>query len=511
MQRTWTNLGDLIDRTNLATQIAMIDLRDPLKPVTFTHEQADRLSNGVATTLMQSGLKRGQHVAIAALNRAEYLITYFGIMRAGLIAVPINIKQSQEVLDYVLQDANIAFAFVDAQHRASFEGRVAFIDFDSQGPEGFTSRIIASQFDSVTPEPDDIAQMLYTSGSTGKPKGVPLTHKGQLWALGATLVSPSAGTQDKYLLAQPLFHMNGLFMAKRAFATNSLLVIQPSFEVNAYAAALSDFRINVVTAVPTMFARVVKDPALLAGKDFSGLKRIMLGSAPMTRSLFDRIQQVFPNARITHGYGTTEAGPAVFGPHPDGIVTPPLALGFPLKDCEVRLVGGSDENQGVLHMRNAAVLPGYHNLPTKSAEVLNDGWYNSGDVMRRDTNGFYYFVGRADDMFVCSGENIYPVEVEKLLESNPEIRQACVVALPDEERSQMPVAFIVLKPGSQLNTEDVKQHALKNGPTYQYPRRIQFVAELPWAGTNKVDRNVLIKLAHTLEADAAWMSLRQQY
>ncbi len=509
MKRTWTNLGDLIDRNDLDAQIAIIDLRHPDAPLTLSHGKADRLSNGVARTLIAQGLKAGQHVAIAALNRAEYLITYFGIMRAGLIAVPINIKQSQEILDYVLQDAGIAFAFVDAQRRASFEGKVPIIDFDDISPQGFGSRIVESDFQSMTPGNGEIAQMLYTSGSTGKPKGVPLTHAGQLWALSATLVVPPTGTQDRYLLAQPLFHMNGLFMAKRAFATNSLLVIQPSFEVNAYAAALSDYRINVVAAVPTMFARVVKDPALLEGKDFSALRRIMLGSAPMTGSLYDRIQQVFSNARITHGYGTTEAGPAVFGAHPEGRPTPPLALGVPLKDCGVKLVGGPDENQGVLHMRNAAVLHAYHNLPAKSAEVLHDGWYNSGDIMRRDQEGFFYFVGRADDMFVCAGENIYPVEVEKLLESNPDIRQACVIPLADEERSQIPVAFIVLKPGSTLSPNDVKQHALKNGPGYQHPRRIHFVAELPWAGTNKVDRNVLTVLARTLEADASWTSLRQ--
>lgn len=138
--------------------------------------------------------------------------------------------------------------------------------------------------------------------------------------------------------------------------------------------------------------------------------------------------------------------------------------------------------------------------------MLQDGWYYSGDVMRRDADGFYYFVGRADDMFVCGGENIYPVEVEKLLELHPDVRQSCVVPLADEERGQIPVAFVVRRDGSALDADGLKQHALANGPAYQRPRRIRFVSELPWAGTNKVDRNALLLQARQLEAHQAWTS-----
>jgi acyl-CoA synthetase (AMP-forming)/AMP-acid ligase II len=131
----------------------------------------------------------------------------------------------------------------------------------------------------------------------------------------------------------------------------------------------------------------------------------------------------------------------------------------------------------VLLMRNPALLSGYHNLPEKSAQVLQNGWYYSGDVMRRDADGFYYFIGRADDMFVCAGENIYPVEVEKLLEKHPDVAQCSVVPLPDEERAQVPVAFVVRREGASVDAETLKQHALANGPAYQHPRRVCFVQE----------------------------------
>jgi acyl-CoA synthetase (AMP-forming)/AMP-acid ligase II len=497
------NLGDLNDPALSLESTAIIDLREPAQPRQYTHAQVRALAGGVARWLAEQAFPAGSRIAIASLNRAEYLITYFGIMRAGHVAVPLNIKQSPEILEYVLQDADVVLAFTDGARRATLASHVPVIDFDDAGPGGFAARIAPADFDSTRPAHDDVAQMLYTSGSTGKPKGVPLTHAGQLWALQATTEAPGAA-QARYLLAQPLFHMNGLFMSKRAFAVHGLLVIQPGFDVDAYIDALERYRITVLTAVPTMFARIIKDPLKLQGRDFSALKRVMLGSAPMTLDLLQRIQHAFPDARVTHGYGTTEAGPAVFGPHPAGIPTPGLALGHPIDPAQVRLVDGPSDDEGVLLMRNPALLSGYHNLPEKSAQVLQNGWYYSGDVMRRDADGFYYFIGRADDMFVCAGENIYPVEVEKLLEKHPDVAQCSVVPLPDEERAQVPVAFVVRREGASVDAETLKQHALANGPAYQHPRRVCFVQELPWAGTNKVDRHALVHLARDLEKRQAW-------
>jgi len=506
MTESLYNLGDLNDATLSLDVAAIVDLRDAAAPRQYTHADARGLAGGVARWLQAQGLPRGSRIAIASLNRAEYLFAYFGIMRAGYVAVPINIKQPQETLDYVLADAGIALAFTDGPRRGAFAGRVPVVDFDDAGPDGFAALIKPADFDSVRPAADEVGQMLYTSGSTGKPKGVPLTHAGQLWALAVTSL-PRQPEQQRYLLAQPLFHMNGLFMAKRAFAIHAQIVILPGFDVDTYVDALERYRISTLTAVPTMFARIVKDTERLRGRDFSSLRRVMLGSAPMTQDLLGRIRAAFPGTEFSHGYGTTEAGPAVFGPHPDGIPTPGLALGYPLAPEQVRLADGPDENEGVLLMRNPAVLAGYHNLPEKSAQVLKDGWYYSGDVMRRDEQGFFYFVGRADDMFVCAGENIYPVEVEKLLERHPDVSQASVVPLPDEERAHVPVAFVVRRAGSVLDADTLKRFALAHGPAYQHPRRVRFLPELPWAGTNKVDRNALIGLARELETGQAWNRL----
>jgi len=498
------NLGDLIDRRSDLDRTALIDLLSADHPRVHSHRDIDRLAGGVAVWLTAQGLPRGARVAIASLNRTEYVAAYFGIMRAGLVAVPVNIKLARDTVDFVVGDAEVRLAFVDAPRHALFGPGVPLLDFDDPGPQGFAAQVRPQNFDSVIPAPDALAQVLYTSGSTGRPKGVPLTHAGQLWALQARGFAPNA-QQERQIVAQPLFHMNGLMVTKGVFITGASLVLQPAFDTVTYTDALARWRVTSVMAIPTMFARVVKELERRDPRpDLSALKRIGLGSAPLTLALIDRIQAAIPGAVIGNGYGTTEAGPAVFGPHPDGRPTPALALGVPVPGGEVKLVGGPDENQGVLWMRNPAVTSGYLHLAEKNAQVLRDGWYVSGDVFRRDTQGFFYFVGRADDMFVCSGENIYPGEVEKLLEQHPEVQTAAVVPLPDEERSAVPVAFVVRTAGSTLTVDELKRFAIDRGPAYQHPRRVEFRGDLPWAGTNKIDRAALLARARDLEAAHGW-------
>jgi len=497
------NLGDLIDRSQDQSRLALIDLRLPEAPRHYSHAEMDRLSGGVARYLTQRGLPRGARIGIASLNRAEYIAVYFGAMRAGYVAVPINIKLAPEIIAFILEDADIALTFTDSASRARLPADAETIGFDDAGPGGFGALVAPSEFETVTPQPDELAQILYTSGSTGRPKGVLLSHAGQLWVLKAKNLPPSAA-QERHILAQPLFHMNGLIVTKLVFLSGASMVMMPSFDAAAYTEALHRYRITSAFAIPTMFARVEKELKSRPGLDLSSLKQIILASAPLTLALMERVRHAIPSATVANSFGTTEAGAAVFGPHPAGLPTPPLSLGYPLPGSEVRLVDGPNENEGTLEMRNPAVMLGYNKLPEKTRQVLRNGWYNSGDVMRRDENGFFFFFGRADDMFVCGGENIYPNEVEKLLERHPLVQQAAVVPLADEDRGHIPVAFIVPVAGAALDFEEIKRFAIANGPAYQHPRRVEFRPDLPLAGTNKIDRNALMKHARALEAAAAW-------
>lgn len=498
----YTNLGDLIPPQASLEKIALIDLWQAAAPRLYSYQELDAGANAVARALMARGHKRGDRIAILAMNRAEYLLAYFGTMRAGMVSVPVNYKVPRETIDFIMHDAGVSLVFSDAERRAFCPDDVAMIDFDATGTDGFRAFLDPGPFTVVQPQAEDIAMFLYTSGSTGRPKGVPLSHAGQIWSILHRATPKGITLADQRLLvAAPLFHMNALATIKFAVAMHASVVLLPQFRAPAYIDAIARYHCTWLTSVPTMMALVAQERDLLARTDLSSVRQVTMGSAPVTQGLMDKVKNLFPQAMVSNGYGTTEAGPAVFGPHPQGVPRPDLSVGYPLPDIGVRLVAGDDldATEGVLQMRTPALMPGYHNLPEKTAAVMtDDGYYISGDIMRRDAQGFYYFVGRADDMFVCNGENVYPGEVEKMLERHPAIQQACVVPVPDEVRGQKPVAFVVPEPGLPLTMQMVKEYALAHGPAYQHPRHVEFVTALPLAGTNKIDRRLLTERAIAL-------------
>jgi long-chain acyl-CoA synthetase len=347
---------------------------------------------------------------------------------------------------------------------------------------------------------DALALILYTSGSTGRPKGVLLSHGGQGWAIDTALRQAGPIADQRYIVAAPMFHMNATFSLTLALAAGAAVVLLPSFEARAYADAIQRHRVTALTSVPTMMALLAR--AVLPTDDFSDVQRVMMGSAPLTDALVARVQAVFPNAVLTNSYGTTEAGPTVFGPHPLGLPRPPLSVGYPVLPGGVDLREGPHADEGVLFMRNPALMQGYNNLPDATAKALHDGWYRSGDIIRRDEHGFHFFVGRADDMFVVGGENVWPGEIERLLERMPEIAQAAIVPVADEIKGALPFAFVVARPGAVIDEAAVKRFALAHGPAFAHPRFVEFLRAIPLAATNKPDRRALTERAATLRRTA---------
>jgi acyl-CoA synthetase (AMP-forming)/AMP-acid ligase II len=345
------------------------------------------------------------------------------------------------------------------------------------------------------PAPDTVAIQPYTSGSTGKPKGVLLTHYGQNWSRRILAHTRGTSEKDVILVAAPLYHKNALNAIKQGLTAGAKMVLMPQFSVEGYLAALSRYRCTVISGVPTMISMLLARSDLLAKTDTTSVRTVMMGSAPSSPQLLADIRRHFPNAEPLVVYGVTEGGPVPLGPHPEGKPRPPGSIGVPYPGTEAKLVNGPHPDEGELLLRNPGILIGYHNLPEATEKRLAGGWYHSGDVCRRDADGFYFFVGRTDDMFVCGGENIFPIEVERLLEKHPAVHQACVLPFAHELKGQVPYAFVVLRAGKNAGEEELKQHALAHGPAYQHPRRVFFLDQLPLAGTNKVDRVRLREIA----------------
>jgi long-chain acyl-CoA synthetase len=491
----FTNLGDLIRRDRHLDKIAIIDLGGEEAPREVSYAQLDAMAYGVARALARRGLARGDRIGILSLNRAEYLAAYYGIMRAGLVAVPVNFKFPRQTVHFILRDAGAKLVFCDQPRCPDVPDEIPSVHFGDAGPDGFDNFLDPGPFEPIVPRPREPAMFLYTSGSTGTPKGVVLSHQSHIWVV-ETRLAPGLD-RHRYLIAAPLYHMNALALAKLACAAHATIVLLPQFTARAYIEAIGRYRCTWLTAVPPMIAMMLREHDLLARTDVSSVEFIRMGSAPVSQSLMEAIRHALPNVSVTNAYGTTEGGPVVFGAHPKGLPQPDMSVGYPHPQVELRLVDGDNRHapQGVLEIKCPALMNGYHNRPDVRPPFTADGFYVTGDVFRRDGDGFHYFVGRGDDMFVSGGENVYPSDVERMLERHPDVAQAAVVPIDDEIKGQKPVAFVVSKPGRSPSADEIKRFALANAPAYAHPRFVWFVDELPLAATNKVDRALLHGLA----------------
>jgi len=491
-----SHVGDLLTRAAPDT-VALIDRSRPGHPAT-TYGQLRSEVAAVAGALRASGIEPGARIGILADNSGDYYRAFFGILEAGGVVVPLNTKLPVDTQRYIVDDAAIGLVISDEANVARVPQGVPLVTFESDEWAAMLASPAATE--RAATGGDDIALHIYTSGSTGRPKGVLLSHHAVWWTCTQYGVALEG---EIMLVSAPLYHKNALMGSKLAFVGGGTVVLLARFDAAQYVDAIAEHGVTMCSGVPTMYALVTAELNRRAGRaDLASVKRVMIGSAPITAALEDDVARLFPGAAISNSYGTTEAV-LEFAPHPDGRPRPPTSVGVRHPNVEVRLVGedGADGDHGELWVRSPGVMTGYHNLADVTAERLVDGWYRTGDVMRRDADGWYFFVGRTDDMFVCAGENIYPDAVEQILERHPAVHQAVVVPVPDELKGQLPAAFVRPEPGVDVTVAELKAWTLERGPAYAHPRRVWFVDEIPLASTNKIDRRALVAEAGRRVAD----------
>ncbi|HEY0910292.1 MAG TPA: class I adenylate-forming enzyme family protein, partial [Bradyrhizobium sp.] len=460
-----SNLGDFVGRTDNPERALIVGVGPEGRESVMTRGAFDAMADAFARGLLKAGIGRGDRIALLSANRPEYVALIFGAMRAGIVPVPVNFKFPPATIAQVIGDCGARLVIYDDERRAAvnpekFPG-VAFVAFDGRSDGGIASWLDPGPFAPVIPRADEPALSLYTSGSTGRPKGVLLSHASHIW-VADTRQRDTDLHNERVLIAAPLYHMNALALAVLVCASGATAIMLPQFQAEAYIGAISRYRCTWLTAVPPMIAMMLRERETLARADLSSVRTVRMGSAPVNDTLARQIRELLPNARIINAYGTTEGGPIVFGGHPDGIATPISSVGYPHRGVAVRLVGPDAPDSGVLQMKSPAVMLGYHNRPDVRSPITADGYYDTADVFRRDGKGFYYFVGRSDDMFVSGGENIFPGEVEAVLETHPDVLQACVVPVDDDIKGTKPVAFVVRRPGASAEEETLKQHVLAN-------------------------------------------------
>lgn len=441
----------------------------------YTFHQIEEYSNYTASGFKLMGLPRGSKVAILGKNSFEYVVTYIGARRAELTPVLINYKLSnKQIQDIVIHSDSVLMMYdkelsnkVPLGFKKVCINNFEFEQFIIKKPQTFNSKI------------DDIpAVMLYTGGTTGTPKGVVITNEQRKWNID-NLINPN-NKNFKVVLTTPLYHNNGLSNLERGLMEGATTLLMSTFDVEVFAKVINIHKVKFIAGVPTMFAMLFDKPSLIPPQGFKSVQKITLATAPTSPLLYRRIKEVFTNAEIVLKYGSTEAGAGVFSKHPT-LPMPDMSVGYPKENYQYKLVND------VLHIKSPGTLSTYYKNPDETSKSLDEeGYYITKDKFEVDENGFYYFMGRSDDMFVCGGENIYPSEVQEILEQHPSVNQSIVVGVEDDIKGVKPCAFVKTINGFR-DEVGLQEFFLKNAPAYMHPRKIWFVEEFPMTLLNKID------------------------
>jgi long-chain acyl-CoA synthetase len=448
----------------------------------------------VSALVRSLGVRPGEPVLLLLPNDWRFIECLLGVMRAGAVATPLNVKLGDETLRYIAghSEARVVIVHDDLVGRVDGLGVETVVRLDGSWLAG------VDPDDHAQPvERDDPALLMYTSGSTGVPKGVLLSHANTWWQARSTQRCYILDEEDRALITGPLYHVNALW--------GSLL---PSLWVGASAAVMASWtaagmvesvhrhRPTYTSGTPSMFTLLLGAWDAAPDRDLTSLELLVCGSAPVPEELLAELQRRLPGVDVLESYGLTEAGANVLTPrwgiHKLG------STGLPVPDVELRVVDPADpardvdvDEVGELWSRSPANALGYLKQPdVTAARFLPGGWMRSGDLVRRDEQGYVFFAGRIDDMINVGGENVYPKEVETVLLEHPAVLDVAVVPAPHRVKGQAPVAWVVARDG-EVSEDELKQWFLARGPAYAHPRRVFFIDQLPVGGTNKIDRKQL--------------------
>jgi fatty-acyl-CoA synthase len=481
-------------------RVALIDATQGERRITFREWNA--AAHRTAQLLHgRLGVRRGDRVAVLAMNCVEYLDLLFACAKLGAILQPLNWRLSSEELKGLLADAEpVVLVYgpdfqtqVEAvrAHAPSVRHVVALVDAPSRPATDvlFSAReaLPEGPLPPVELEASDPWVLCYTGGSTGLPKAAILTY-GSITANAAnTVVSWGLTADDVALLNAPLFHTGGLnvFTTPLVYVGGASVVCR-GFDVEQVFDLVQRRVVSLVFGVPTMFIEMQRHPRFET-VDFSRLKLLISGGAPCPAPVFERF--FARGVDFKTGYGLTEAGPNNFWLPPGQVRRKPGAVGVPLFHVELRLEGEGDV--GELLLRGPHVCAGYWRRPEETAKALAGGWLHTGDLAERDADGCYRIVGRVKDLIISGGENIYPAEVEGVLAGHPAVAEVAVIGVPDPKWGEVPRALVVSRPGVELTAEALLSYCQGRLARYKTPKTVLFVEALPRTAAGKVDRRAL--------------------
>ncbi len=473
-------------------------------------ERTHRLANALASL----GLEPGDRVSFVTYNTHHLLEAYYGVLEAGLVLNPVNIRLTPREIAYILNHAGSRAVFFHKDFLPLVEAlapqlttRPQFVIMDGEvaGPatHEYEALIGSSSTEPRHPQVDEqaMAELFYTSGTTGLPKGVALSHRAlHLHALNAE-ISLRFDEDDVILHVVPLFHVNGWGVPHFVTMTGGRHVMLRKFDPVALMAAVQQHRVTRLLAVPAIFNAILHHRER-ANFDLSSLRQVIIGGSPASPALVKALEEELGCQAIV-GYGLSETSPILTLAQPRKVLTeaetPERATarrsmtGWPLPGVTLRVVdvNGTDvrrdaEQIGEIVVRGNTVMNGYYRDPDATAAAIRDGWLHTGDMAVIDEAGYVTIKDRSKDVIIRGGENISSVEVENAIASHPAVLEVAVVSAPDEKLGEAPVALVVLKPGAKATEQEIKAHCKELVARFKVPREVHFRDALPKGGTGKI-------------------------
>ena len=498
---------------NLATVLRESALARPdkpmlrLGPLTLSYGQVDALSGQVAAGLRAAGLRRGDPVALQLPNVPQFVLAYFGALKAGMTVVPLNpLLKAPEVAYHLSDSGSKALITFDAFAEEAVKGAAGAEDvrvYVVSAPGGPEAPAGTTPFDALVAagagadpadveqmSPDDTAVVIYTSGTTGKPKGAELTHFQAYMAASVAAETFAYRDDDVVMAVLPLFHVFGLSSVMNcAVRSAATLVLIPRFDVGAVLDGVEQHRVTVFCGVPTMFVALMH--ADLTGRDVSSLRICVSGGASIPGEVIKGFEAAY-GATVLEGYGLSETcALATFNRSAEERRV--MSIGKRMWGCEVRVVDPDDrelptgpDNVGEIVLRGHNVMKGYLGRPEATAEAMKGGWFHTGDLGYQDEDGFFYIVDRKKDLVIRGGFNVYPREIEEVLHAHPAVREAAVVGRPDDRLGEEVVAYVSLREGASAEPGEVIGFCKERLAAYKYPREVLVIEELPKGPSGKV-------------------------
>lgn len=483
-------------------------LRDHESGREWTYGEMDRRAAALAVHWRDElGLVRGDRVAAFSLNRVEMPLLFFAAVKLGVILVPLNFRLTPAELDVLVADCAPAVLYRE-QDLAERADEMTALPADCrklliEDLTGFLEGDVPPRAAVLPPTgPDDVVMILYTSGTTGLPKGAMISHRMLFWNAVNTTSRLDLTSTDHTQSYAPFFHTGGWNVLFTPFLWNGAShTLLGGFDADLVLELMQTEHTTLLFGVPTML-QMMADCEGFAAADLSSVRYAIVGGAPMPEPLINLWHE--KGVPIRQGYGLTEVGPNCFSLHQDDAVRKRGSIGFPNFYVETKIVAedrseaGVDET-GELWLRGDMVTPGYWNKPDETAAAITDGWFHTGDMVRRDAEGFVYVVDRKKNMFISGGENVYPAEVEAVLVQHPDVAEAAVIGVPDEKWGEVGRAHVVPRKGAAPDGAALAAFCRERLAGYKTPRHWVLMEELPRNDAGKIDRKQLQAIPFTPE------------